>query len=209
MWSIFTSIQIFNRIHRYHLSTTPAPILSGAYFNTPAILFNTSALVAILWLAATLARTNKRQWNSTKFWIILIQMSSLLIHINNAYWNNHNVLRTCNFEISPDEERSQITVEFELHETMLYWLSYVLLTVGLQLTLVHLKQKIKTHHDCIAYSFLSEGCFCFPIFPCFHKHIEFGQNFVTKKPKQKIETWRLVPMYGNKCLQNFSCQMKR
>ena len=35
VWSIFTSIQIFSLIHSYHLSTTPATILSGAYFNTP------------------------------------------------------------------------------------------------------------------------------------------------------------------------------
>ena len=61
----------------------------------------------------------------------------------------------------------------------------------------------------MAYSFLFEGCFCFPLFPCFTKHIKFDQNFVTKKPEQKTETWRLVPIYGNKCLQNFSCQMKR
>ena len=52
-----------------------------------------------------------------------------------------------------------------------------------------------------------EGCFCFPIFLCFPKHIKFDQNFVAKKPTQKIETW-LVPTYGNKCFQNFSCQMK-
>ena len=56
---IFTSIQIFSLIHRYHLSTTPAPILLGAYFNSPAILFNTFDSVAVLWLAATLARINK------------------------------------------------------------------------------------------------------------------------------------------------------
>ena len=85
----------------------------------------------------------------------------------------------------------------------------VLLTPGLQLTLADGKQKIKSCHDCIAYSFLFEDCFCFPIFPCFPKHIKFSQNFVSKKPKQKIETWRLVPIYGNKCLQNCSCQMKR
>ena len=28
-------------------------------------------------------------------------------------------------------------------------------------------------------------------------------NFVTKKPKQKIETWRLVPIYGNKYFRIF------
>ena len=67
VWSILTSIQIFSLIHRYHLSTTPAPILSGAYFNTPAIFFNTSASVAVLWLAATLARTNKRKWSLKKW----------------------------------------------------------------------------------------------------------------------------------------------
>ena len=38
--------QIFSLIHCYHLSTTPAPIFSWAYFNTPAILFNTSDSVA-------------------------------------------------------------------------------------------------------------------------------------------------------------------
>ena len=65
VWSIFTSIQIFSLIHCY-LSTTPAPILSWAYFNTPAILFNTSDSVAVLWLAATLARINKRKWSLKK-----------------------------------------------------------------------------------------------------------------------------------------------
>ena len=63
--SIFTSIQIFSLIHCY-LSTTPAPILSWAYFNTPAILFNRSDSVAVLWLAATLARINKRKWSLKK-----------------------------------------------------------------------------------------------------------------------------------------------
>ena len=83
--------------------------------------------------------------NSTKFWIIwiiVIQMSSLFIHITNfkititnlnsklfeckghnsfiicqiAYQNNnHNILQTCNSEISHVEERSQIIAEFELH----------------------------------------------------------------------------------------------
>ena len=65
VWSIFTSIQIFSLIHCY-LSTTPAPILSWAYFNTPAILFNRSDSVAVLWLAATLARINKRKWSLKK-----------------------------------------------------------------------------------------------------------------------------------------------
>ena len=65
VWSIFTSIQIFSLIHCY-LSTTPAPILSWAYFNTPATLFNTSDSVAVLWLAATLVRINKRKWSLKK-----------------------------------------------------------------------------------------------------------------------------------------------
>ena len=85
----------------------------------------------------------------------------------------------------------------------------ILLTPGLQLTLVDTKQKTKTYHYCIAYSFLFEGCFCFLLFPCFPIHIKFGENFATKKPQQKTKTWRLLPIYGNKCLQNFSCQMKR
>ena len=55
------------------------------------------------------------------------------------------------------------------------------------------KQKIKTYNIAlqyyIAYSFLYEGCFCFPIFLCFPKHIKFDQNFVTKKPKQKITSF--------------------
>ena len=42
------------------------------------------------------------------------------------------------------------------------------------------KEKIKTCHDCIAYSFLFEDCFCFLVSPCFPKHIKFGQNFVHK-----------------------------
>ena len=66
-WSISTSIQIFSPIHSYHLSTIPVLVLSGADFNTPAILFNTSALVTGLWLVATRARTNKRKW-SLKNW---------------------------------------------------------------------------------------------------------------------------------------------
>ena len=61
VWPIFISIQIFSLIHCYHLCTTPVPILSWAYFNTPAILFNRSDLVAVLWLVATLARKNKRK----------------------------------------------------------------------------------------------------------------------------------------------------
>ena len=65
VWSIFTSIQIFSLIHCY-LFTTPAPILSWVYFNTLAILFNRSAPVAVLWLAATLARINKRKWSLKK-----------------------------------------------------------------------------------------------------------------------------------------------
>ena len=66
MWFWFISIQIFSLVHRYHFSTTTAPILSGPYFNTPAVLFNTSELVAILWLAATLARINKKKWSLKK-----------------------------------------------------------------------------------------------------------------------------------------------
>ena len=66
IWSIFTSIQIFSLIHCYHLPTTPAPILSWVYFNTPAILFNTSDSMAVLWLAATLARINERLWSLKK-----------------------------------------------------------------------------------------------------------------------------------------------
>ena len=65
VWSIFTSIQIFSLIHCY-LSTTPAPILSWVYFNTPATLFNTSGSVAVLWLTPTLATINKRKWSLKK-----------------------------------------------------------------------------------------------------------------------------------------------
>ena len=54
------------------------------------------------------------------------------------------------------------------------------ITLGSQLILVDTKQKIKTYHDFIAYSFLSEGCFCYSILPCFPKHIKSGQNLVTK-----------------------------
>ena len=66
MWSIFTSIQIFSPVHCYHISTTPAPIFLWAYFNTPAILFNASDSVAVLWLVATLTRINKRKWSLKK-----------------------------------------------------------------------------------------------------------------------------------------------
>ena len=45
---------------------TLAPILSWAYFNTPAILFSISDSTAVLWLAATLARINKRKWSLKK-----------------------------------------------------------------------------------------------------------------------------------------------
>ena len=62
---IFTSIQIFSLILCY-LSTTPEPILSWAYFNTPARLFSRSDLVGILWLAVALARINKRKWSLKK-----------------------------------------------------------------------------------------------------------------------------------------------
>ena len=65
VWSIFISIQIFSLIHCY-LSTTPVPNLSWAYFNTPAILFNQSDSVAVLWVVATLARINKRKWSLEK-----------------------------------------------------------------------------------------------------------------------------------------------
>ena len=65
VWSIFASIQIFSLIYCY-LSTIPAPILSWAYFNTPAIIFNRSDSVAVLWLAATLPRINKRKWSLKK-----------------------------------------------------------------------------------------------------------------------------------------------
>ena len=65
VWSIFTSIQILSLIH-CHLSTAPARILPWAYFNTPAILLNRSDLVAVLWLAATFARINKRKWSFKK-----------------------------------------------------------------------------------------------------------------------------------------------
>ena len=65
VWFIFTSIQIFSLIYHYDLSSTPAPILSGAYLDTLAILFNTSDLVTVLWLA-TLARIYKRKWSLKK-----------------------------------------------------------------------------------------------------------------------------------------------
>ena len=66
MWFIFASIQIFSLIHRFHLSSTPTSILSGSYFNTPAVLFNRSDSVAVLWLAETLARINKRKQSLKK-----------------------------------------------------------------------------------------------------------------------------------------------
>ena len=49
VWFIFPSIQIFSLIRCHHLSTNPAPILSWAYFNTPAILLNRSNSVVVLW----------------------------------------------------------------------------------------------------------------------------------------------------------------
>ena len=66
VWSIFIYCgpysQIFSLIHCY-LSTTAAPILSWAYFNTLAILFSRCDSVAVLLLNATLARINKRNWS--------------------------------------------------------------------------------------------------------------------------------------------------
>ena len=71
----------------------------------------------------------------------------------------------------------------------------------------HEEKKIKLVTIASHIYFLFEGCFCFPTIPNFPKHIKFGQNFVTKKPKQKIETSRLVPTYRNKYLQNYYGQM--
>ena len=65
VWSIFASLQIFSLIHCY-LSTTPSPIFSWAYFNTPAILFKRSDSVTVLWLGATLTRINKRKQSLKK-----------------------------------------------------------------------------------------------------------------------------------------------
>ena len=45
----------------------PASILSGAYFNIAAILLETSASLALLWLTTTLAWTNKRKWSIKKW----------------------------------------------------------------------------------------------------------------------------------------------
>ena len=67
VWFIFTNIQIFSLIHcYYHLSTTQVPNLSGQKFNTPAVLFNTSDSVVVLWVAVMLARINKRKWSLKK-----------------------------------------------------------------------------------------------------------------------------------------------
>ena len=86
----------------------------------------------------------------------------------------------------------------------------VLLTPGLQPTLVDTKKK-KSKLTTIASHifFFSKAVSVFPFFLDFSSITKFGQNFVTKKPKQKIETWRLVPTYGNKYLQNLSCKMGR
>ena len=65
VWSIFTRIEIFSLMYCY-LFTILAPILSWVYFNTPAILFSRSDSVVVLWLAATLARINKRKWSLKK-----------------------------------------------------------------------------------------------------------------------------------------------
>ena len=84
------------------------------------------------------------------------------------------------------------------------------MTPELQLTLVETKKKYNLPRlQRIFFSFRRLFLFFLLIFPCFPKHIKFGQNFVTKNSKQKIETWRLVPMNGNKYLQNFSCQITR
>ena len=66
-WSIFTSIQIFSLISSLSSFHDPSPISSGLYFNTPAILFNTSDSVTVLWLVATLAKINKRKWSLKKW----------------------------------------------------------------------------------------------------------------------------------------------
>ena len=82
-------------------------------------------------------------------------------------------------------------MEFELHVALciniinLQCFSFI--NTGASADLSRNKVK-KTYHNCITYSFLFEGCFCFPLSPSFPKHIKFGQNFVTKKPRQKTET---------------------
>ena len=91
VWSIFTSIQIFSLIHCY-LSTTPAPILSWAYFNTPAILFNRFDSVAVLWLTTTLARINKRKWSLKK---------EKIKQILNAIAENFSLKKIVYIQVSP------------------------------------------------------------------------------------------------------------
>ena len=91
------------------------------------------------------------------------------------------------YEISPVEKKSLIIVELNsIRQCCTVYLS--LINTGASTDLSRHEEKNKTYHDCNAYFFLFQGCFCFPIFPCFPKHIKFGQNFATKKPKQKIET---------------------
>ena len=106
------SIQIFSFIHCY-LSTTPAPILSWVYFNTPAILFNKSDSVAVLWLVATYGRINKRKWSLKKEKIkqnfnlkkiVYIQGSSALCQPFFSYQPHTQTFLTFHSKWAPEEE---------------------------------------------------------------------------------------------------------
>ena len=102
VWPIFTSIQIFSLIHCY-LCTTLAPILSWAYSNTPAILLNRSDSVAVLLLAAILARINKRKWSSLKK-IVYTQSSPALCQQFFPYKPHTKNFLTFQSKCAPEEE---------------------------------------------------------------------------------------------------------
>ena len=113
------------------------------------------------------------------------------------------------YEISPAEERSLIIVEFELHYTMPYCVSKFHQHRGFNRHQQTRSKKVKLTTISPHIFFFSKAVFVFPSFFAFPTILNStNQNFITKKPKQKIETW-LVPIYGNECLQNFPCQMKR
>ena len=56
----YSNIQSYSLLS-FHDPSTQTP--SWAYFDTPAILLSRSDSVGVLWLAATLARINKRKWS--------------------------------------------------------------------------------------------------------------------------------------------------
>ena len=172
VWTIFiyvvhiTSIQIFSLMHCY-LSTTPAPILSWAYFITPAISFNSSDSMTILWLAATLARINKRKWslekekikqnlneiaeNFTIKKILYIQGSPAPCQQFFPYKRHTQTFLTFQSKWAPEEElclnnisafRSRYSTKFELFELWIQMSSLFIHVTNFKITITNLNSKL-------------------------------------------------------------------